>query len=180
MWAVPSTNLSSAHKALSGLFRDLLWNKNRERMTPKPIKTIINGIFKAPFFSELQKDRRIVTELSSVTQSCPHGLQHARPPCPSSTPGVYSNSCPLSQWCHPTISSSVILFSSCLQSFPASLSFPMSWFFTSGGPKNWSCRFNTSPSNEYSRLISFRMDWLDLQQSKRFSRVFCNTTDNYY
>ena len=93
------------------------------------------AFLKHHFFSELQKDRRIVTELSSVTQSCPHGLQHARPPCPSSTPGVYSNSCPLSQWCHPTISSSVILFSSCLQSFPASLSFPMSWFFTSGGQR---------------------------------------------
>ena len=63
----------------------------------------------------------------------PHGLQHARPPCPSPTPRVYSNACPLSQWCHPAISSSVIPFSSCLQSFPASGSFPMSLFFTSGG-----------------------------------------------
>ena len=64
----------------------------------------------------------------------PHGLhQSARPPCPSPTPGVYSNSCPLSQWCHPIISSSVIPFSSCLQSSPASGSFPMSWFFPSGG-----------------------------------------------
>ena len=62
----------------------------------------------------------------------PHGLQHARPPCPSPTPGVYSNSCPLSQWCHPTISSSVIPFSSCLQSFPASRSFQMSQLFASG------------------------------------------------
>ena len=62
-----------------------------------------------------------------------HGLQHARPPCPSPTPGVYSNSCPLSQWCHSTISSSVIPFSSCLQSFPAPGSFQMSQFFTSGG-----------------------------------------------
>ena len=70
-------------------------------------------------------------------QSCPtlrsHGLQYARPPCPSSTPGVYSNSCPLSWWCHPTISSSVVTFSSRLQSLPASGSFPMSQFFTSGG-----------------------------------------------
>ena len=65
----------------------------------------------------------------------PHGLQHARPPCPSPTPGVYSNSCPSSQWCHPTISSSVILFSSHLQSFPASGSFPLSQFFTSGGQR---------------------------------------------
>ena len=63
----------------------------------------------------------------------PHGLQHARPPCPSPTPGVYPNSGPLSQWCHPTISSSVFPFSSCLQSFPASGSFLMSQFFTSGG-----------------------------------------------
>ena len=60
----------------------------------------------------------------------PHGLQHARPPCPSPTPGVYSNSCPLSRWCHPTIPSSVVPFSSCLQSFPASGSFQMSQFFT--------------------------------------------------
>ena len=62
-----------------------------------------------------------------------HGLQHARLPCPSPTPEAYSNSCPSSQWCHPTISSSVVLFSSCLQCFPASGSFLMSQFFTSGG-----------------------------------------------
>ena len=62
----------------------------------------------------------------------PHGLQHARPPCPSPTPGAYSNSCPLSQWCHPTISSSVVPFSSHLQSFPASGSFQISQFFASG------------------------------------------------
>ena len=63
----------------------------------------------------------------------PHELQHARPPCPSPPPSVYSNSCPLSQWCHPTISSSVVPFPSCLQSFPASGSFPVSQFFASGG-----------------------------------------------
>ena len=62
-----------------------------------------------------------------------HGLQHTRPPCPSPSPGVCSNSCPLSQWCHPTISSSVVPFSSCPQSFPASGSFPMGWLFPSGG-----------------------------------------------
>ena len=75
-------------------------------------------------------------QFSSVPQSCLtlwfHGLQHTRPPCPSPTPGACSNSCPLSQWCHPTISSSVVSFSSCLQSFPASGSFHMSQFFTSG------------------------------------------------
>ena len=76
-------------------------------------------------------------QFSSVAQSCLilrlHGLQHTRPPCPSPTPRVYSNSCPLSQWCHPTISFSAIPFFSCLQSFPASGSFPVSQFFASGG-----------------------------------------------
>ena len=80
---------------------------------------------------------RVIYQFSSVAQACltlwPHGLQHARPPCPSPTPGVYSNSCPLSQCCHPIISSSVIPFSSCLQSFPASGSFQMSQLFASGG-----------------------------------------------
>ena len=88
----------------------------------------------------------------------PRGLQHTRLPCPSLSCIVCSNWCPLSQWCHPTISSSVTTFSSCPQSFPAPGSFPVSrlrirW------PKYWS--FSISPSNEYSR-ISFRMDWLDL------------------
>ena len=91
----------------------------------------------------------------------PHGLQHARPPCPSPTPGVYSNSCPLSWWCHPTISSSVIPFSSCLQSFPASGSFSSESVLHIRWPKYWSFSFSLNPSNEYSGLISFRMDWLD-------------------
>ena len=91
----------------------------------------------------------------------PHGPQHARPPCPSPTPGAYPNSCQLSQWCHPTTSSSVVPFSSHLQSFPASGSFPMSQLCIRW-PKYWSFSFSISPSKEYSRLISFRMDWLDL------------------
>ena len=92
----------------------------------------------------------------------PHGLQHVRPPCPSPTPEVYSNSCSLSRWCHPTTSSSVIPFSSHLQSFPESESFQMSQLFTSGGHKSWTFSFNISPSYEYSGLISFKIDWLDL------------------
>ena len=92
----------------------------------------------------------------------PHGLQHARPPCPSSTPGVYSDSRPFSQWCHPNISSSVVPFSSRLQTFPTSGSFQMSQLFTSGGQSIGDFSFSISPSNEYSGLISFRMDWLDL------------------
>ena len=93
----------------------------------------------------------------------PHGLQHARPPCPSPTPGVYSNSCPLSLWCPPTISSSVISFSSHLQFFPASGSFPMSQFFASGGQSIGVSASASVLSSEYSGLISFRMDWLDLK-----------------
>ena len=91
----------------------------------------------------------------------PDGLQHTRPPCPSPTPRVFSNSCPSSQWCHPTISSSVVPFSR-LQSFPASGSFPMSQFFAIRWPKFWSFSFNICPSNEYSGRISFRMVWFDL------------------
>ena len=89
-------------------------------------------------------------------------LQHARPPCPSPNPGAYPNSCPLSGYCHPAISSSVVPFSSCPQSFPASGSFQMSQLFASGGQSIGSFSFSINPSNEYSGLISFRMDWLDL------------------
>ena len=102
-------------------------------------------------------------QFSSVAQSCLDSLwlhepQHARPPCPLPTPRVYPNSCPSSRWCHPTISSSVIPFSSCPQSFPASWSFQMSQLFASGGQIYWGFSFNISPSSEHSGLISFRMD----------------------
>ena len=105
-------------------------------------------------------------QFSSVAQSCPtlwsHGLQHARPPCPSPTPRAYSNSCPLSWWYHPTISCSAIPFSSHLQSFPTSGSFPMSQFFTSSGQSIGFSASTSVLSNEHSGLRSFRMDWLDL------------------
>jgi len=91
----------------------------------------------------------------------PCGLQHAKFPCPSPTPGACSNSCPLSWWCHPTISSSVVPFSSRLQSFPASGSFPRSQFFASGD-QSIGVSALTCPSNEYSGPISFKMDWLDV------------------
>ena len=91
-----------------------------------------------------------------------HGLQHARPPCPSSTPGTCSVSCLSSCWCHPIISSFVITFSSCLQSFPASGSFPVSYFFTSGSQSIGASASSISSSKEYSGLISLNMDWLDL------------------
>ena len=105
----------------------------------------------------------------------PHGLQHARPPCPSPTPRVYSNLCPLSGWHHPTISSSVIPFSSCLPSFPASQSFQMSQLFASGGQ-------SIAVSASTSVLPMNIQDWFPLGwtgwnslQSKGLSRVFSNT-----
>ena len=109
---------------------------------------------------------------SSVPFSCsvmsdslrPHEPQHARPPCPSPTPGVHSDLCPSSQWCHPTISSSVVPFSSCPQSLPASRSFPMSQLFALGGQSTGvsaSASF-LHHSNKHPGLISVRMDWLDL------------------
>ena len=106
----------------------------------------------------------------------PRRLQHSRPPCPSPTPGVYSNSCPLSQWCHPTISSSALPFSSCLQSFPASQSFQMSQFFTSGGQSiGVSASASVLPMNIQDWFPSGWTGWISLQ-SKGLSRVFSNTT----
>ena len=104
----------------------------------------------------------------------PHGLQHARPPCSSPTPSFYSNSCPLSQWCHPAISSSVIPFSSCPQSLPASRSFPMSQLFAWGG-QTIGASASVLPMNtqDWSPLGWTR--WISLQ-SKGLSRVFSNTT----
>ena len=106
----------------------------------------------------------------------PHGLQHTRPPCPSPTPGVSSNSCPLSQWCHPTIWSSVVPFSSYLQSFPASASFPMIQFFTSGGQSiRVSASASLLPMNIQNWFPLGWTGWISLQ-SKGLSRVFSNTT----
>ena len=105
----------------------------------------------------------------------PHGLQHARPPCPSPTPGVHPNPCPLSQWCHPTISSSVIPFS-CLQSFSASGSFPMSQLFASGGQNiEVSASASVLPMNIQDWFPLGWTGWISLQ-SKGLSRVFSNTT----
>ena len=106
----------------------------------------------------------------------PHGLQHTRPPCPSPTPGVYSNSCPLSWWCHPTISSSVIPFSPCLQSFPASGSFQMSQLFASGGQSiGVSASTSVLPMNTQDWFHLEWTGWISLQ-SRGLSRVFSNTT----
>ena len=106
----------------------------------------------------------------------PHGLQHVRPPCPSPTAGVYSNSCPLSRWCQPTISSSVIPFSSSRQSFPASGSFPMSRLFASGSQSiGVSASTSVLPMNVQDWLPLGLTGWISLQ-SKGLSWVFFNTT----
>ena len=114
---------------------------------------------------------------SAVSDSLrPCELQHTRPPCPSSTPGAYPNSCPLSQWCHLTISSSVIPFSSCLQSFPASGFFLMSQFFASGGQSiGISASASVLPMNIQDWFPLGWTGWISLQ-SKGLSRVFSNTT----
>ena len=104
----------------------------------------------------------VVQSLSHVWLLQPHGLQYARFLCPSLSPGVCSNSCSLSWWYQPTILSSVAHFSSWPQSFPASGSFPVNHLFASGGQSIGSFSFNISPSNEYSGLTSFRIDWFDL------------------
>ena len=121
-------------------------------------------------FSSVQFSHSVVSD-----SLLPHGLQHARLPCPSLTPRAYSNSCPSGRWWHPTISSSVVPFS-CLQSFPASRSFPVSWFFASGGQ---SIRVIASASVLPMNI----QDWLPLGwtggislKSKGLSRLFSNTT----
>ena len=133
-----------------------------------------------PFLTSNLKSSLKVLQFTSVPQSCPtlqpHRLQPAGPPCPSPTLGAYSNSCLLSWWCHPTISSSVVPFSSCLQSFPASRCFQMSQIFTSDGQ-------NIGVSSSTSVLPVNPQDWFPLEWtgwisllSKGLSRVFSNTT----
>ena len=145
------------------------------------LSSTIPCLFKFTFKISLIK---ISVPVSSVQFSCsvmsyflePHQLQNAKPPCPSPMPRVYSDSCPLSRWCHPTISSSIIPFSSCLQSFPASGSFQMNQFFASGGQ-------SIGVSASTLVLAIHIQDWFPLwwngwiaSKSKALSRVFSNTT----
>ena len=127
------------------------------------MKEIIQHYYFLKLLLKYSNISTISLQFSSVAQLCPTlcNPMDTRPPCPSPTPGAYSNSCPLSRGCHPTISSSVVPFS-CLQSFPASGSFPLSQFFPSGGQSIGVSSFSISPSNEYSGLITFRIDWFDL------------------
>ena len=130
------------------------------------------------FWISLNKFGSLVQFIHSVVYDSlwPHELQHSRPACPSLTPGVYPNSCPLSRWCHPTISFSVIPFSSCLQFFPTSGSFQMNQLFTSGGQ-------SIGVSSSTSVLPMKTQDWSPLEwtgwislESKGLSRVFSNIT----
>ena len=163
----------------------ILWAVGKTRWCTKNIRLMSELLDKS--ISLLQK------ELNSylITVSCdkfqfshsvvsdslqPHEPQHARPPCPSPTPGVHPNPCPLCWWCHPTISSSVVPFSSCPQSFPASGSFPKSQFFTSGGQSiGASTSASLLPMNIQDWSPLGWAGWISLQ-SKGLSRVFSNTT----
>ena len=136
-----------------------------------PTRTAIYTHTHAYQFSSVQFSRSVVSDSLH-----PHGLQHARLPCPSPTPRACSNSCPSSQWCPPTISSSVIPFSSCPQSFPASGSFPMSQPFTSGGQSiGVSASASVLPMNMQDWFPLGWTSWISLQ-SKGLSRVFFSTT----
>ena len=128
-------------------------------------------MYKNRLLSPVQFSRSV---MSNSLQS--HGLKHARPPCPSPTPGVYSNPCPSSQWCHPAISSSAIPVSSCPQSFPTSGSFPVSQLFASGGKIiGVSASTSVLPLNTQDWSPLGWTGWISLQ-SKGLSRVFSNTT----
>ena len=139
-------------------------------------RTLLNALWRSGGKGSLGENQFSSVQFSHSVMSSsfrPHGRQHTRPPCPSPTPRVYSNSCPLSRGCHPTISSSVVPFSSRLQSFPASESLQMSQLFASGGQSiGVSASTSVLPMNtqDWSPL-----GWISLQ-SKGLSRVFSNIT----
>ena len=131
--------------------------------------------------ADIFRDTSVQFSCSVVSDSLrPHELQHTRPPCPSPTPRAYSNSCPSSWWYHPTISSSVIPFFFCPQSFPASGAFPMSQFFASGGQSSGApASASVLPMNIQDWLPLGWTGWISLQ-SKGLSRVFSNTTVEHH
>ena len=138
----------------------------------------LSGTDLAGFCLTVSSDIPVLVQLSRSVVSDSlrlHESQHARPPCPSTTPGVYPNSCPLSRWCHPAISSSVVPFSSCPQSLAASKSFPMSQLFTWGGQSTGvSALASVLPKNTQDWSPLGWTGWIFLQ-SKGLSRVFSNT-----
>ena len=146
------------------IFHSLLWSTQSKALAWS-IKQ------KRLIFSSVQFSRLVISDSLR-----PHEPQHTRPPCPSPTPSVHPNPCPSSQWCHPTISSSVVPFSSCPQLFPASGSFQMSQLFTSGGQSSGvSALASVLPMNTQDWSPLGWTGWISLQ-SKGLSRVFSNTT----
>ena len=160
-----------AEKAFDKIHHHLFMIKTLQKMGIEgTYLNIVKAIYDKPINS-IQFSHSVVSD-----SLWPHEPQHARPPCPSQTPGVHPNPCPLSWWCHPNISPSVVLPFSCPQSFPASGSFPMSQLFASGGQ-------STGVSASASVLPMNTQDWSPLRwtgwislQSKGLSRVFYNTT----
>ena len=145
--------------------------KSRDVTLPTKVRLVKSMVFPVVMYGSVQFSCSV---LSDSLQS--HQLKHARPPCPSPTPRVYSNSCPSSRWCHPAISSSVVPFSSCPQSLPASESFPMSQLFTWGGQSTGlSALASVLPKNTQGWSPLEWTGWISLQ-SKGLSRVFSNTT----
>ena len=150
-------------------------SKRKEKETPVSYYNHFNNIrllnLVCNIFSSVQFSHSVVSDSLR-----PHVPQHTRPPCPWPTPGVHPNPCPSSQWCHPTISSSVVPFSSCPQSFPAPGSFPMSQLFTSGGQSiGVSASTSVLPKNTQDWSSLGWTGWISLQ-SKGLSRVFSNIT----
>ena len=152
--------------------------------TATPLYSITHNIWKLQLFHILTNSYFLFLKLQTVQFSrsvmsdslLPHESQHARPPCPPPTPGIHPDSCPSSQWCHPAISSSVVPFSSCLQSLPASESFPMSQLFTWGGQSiGVSALASVLPMNTQDWSPLEGTGWISLQ-SKGLSRVFSKTT----
>ena len=127
--------------------------------------------FKAGIASSVQLSHSVMSDSLRL-----HGLQHTRFPSPSPTPGACSNTCPSSRWCHPAISTSVITFSSCLQSFPASGSFPVSWLFTSGGQSTGASASSTVLLMNIHSRFPLGLTGLISLLSKGLSRVFSSTT----
>ena len=153
-----------------------MWRIKRTENNVLSILTLLNMDVRVGLWRKLSAEELMLLNCGAGRLFETHGLQHSSPPCTSPTPRECSNSCPLSQWHHPTISFSVVPFSSHLQSFPESGSFTMSWFLTSGDQNIWaSASASILPLNIQDWFPLGLTGWLSLQ-SKGLSRVFFNTT----
>ena len=162
-WDLPAVDMGWKRAIQLNMFEVNYWRKLRY--------FIFYWVHLSGFIDSVQFSHSVVSDSLQ-----PHEPQHARPPCPSQTPGVYPNSYPSSWWCHPTISSSVVPFSSCLQYFPASGSFPMSQLFTSGSQSiGVSASTSVLPMNTRDWSPLGWPGWISFQPN-RLSRVFSNTT----